>query len=75
MFGEREPRPGAVRGERRDKGRGRVLRVEAGRGFESETVCSERTDRGNATRTEAIRGRYRSYLIHLFFGSNPGLSG
>ncbi|KAF2596695.1 hypothetical protein F2Q68_00007338 [Brassica cretica] len=54
-----------------------MARVEAGSGFESETSCSERTDRGHAARVEAIRGRYQNYLIHLSFVSNPvdGLEG
>ena len=58
-----------------DKGRGRVPQVEAGCGFGSETACSICTDRGHAARVEAIRGRYQNCLIHLSFGSNPGLLG
>ncbi|KAG2255195.1 hypothetical protein Bca52824_074489 [Brassica carinata] len=57
--------------------RGHATRLGAvrGRGFGSETACSERTDRGHAARVEAICGRYQNCLIHLFFGSNPGFSG
>jgi len=63
-----------------DDGAGRdrprtMARVEAGRGFESDMSCSECTDRGHVARVEAIRGRYQNCLIHLSFGSNPGLSG